>query len=744
MYRGLKAPRVCVAAMAVIAAAMPAGASAQSAQQETVPLPPVVVEQSAMPAPQRKTKTVAKKAGKPTPPPAAAASSVPAATSAVVQGVGTTARSGSLSVANTAEARTAMQQTPGGVELVPDTAYKASTPATSVKDVLQYVPGVFVQPKWGEDTRLSIRGSSLSRNFHLRSIQLFMDGIPINTADGYGDFQEIDPSVYRYTEVYKGANALRFGANSLGGAINFVMPTGYDADALSTRVDVGSFGFHKLSTSSGGVSGPVDYFIAGTWQEADGFREHSWGESMRGSMNVGYRLSEDAETRFYVNANWVRQRIPGSVTKEIALTAPETPNSENVRIDQQRNIDTLRVANKTTVRLAPGTLLEFGAFGVDRHLMHPIYQWLDYEYRDYGGFARIEDESHIAGMRNRLVAGINLHNGTIDNKQYQNLAGAQKGALLSSSEDDSQNLSLYAENSLYFLRDVALVGGLQYLHATRDRQARFNSTSGRSEFDLWSPKVGLLWDVTRNAQVFANVSRSAEAPSFGESSTATQQISFADIDAQTATTFEIGTRGRTADTTWDVSLYRASLDNELLCFTLENTFGTACQVANADKTIHQGVELGFGIAVARGIFAGGRHADELWLNSAYTYNDFRYDGDALWGDNDLPGAPHHFLRSELLYKHPSGIYAGPNVEWVPEAYYVDSANSFKTAAYMLWGAKLGFDDGGPITAYVEARNLADEKYVASASTSADLGGKDAGVFEPGTGRAFYAGVQYRW
>jgi iron complex outermembrane recepter protein len=34
----------------------------------------------------------------------------------------------------------------------------------------------------------------LSRNFHLRGVQLYMDGIPINTADGYGDFQEIDPS----------------------------------------------------------------------------------------------------------------------------------------------------------------------------------------------------------------------------------------------------------------------------------------------------------------------------------------------------------------------------------------------------------------------------------------------------------------------------------------------------------------------------------------------------------------------
>ncbi len=42
-----------------------------------------------------------------------------------------------------------------------------------------------------------------------------MDGIPINTADGLFDLFEIDPTAYRYVEVYKGANALRYGANSL-------------------------------------------------------------------------------------------------------------------------------------------------------------------------------------------------------------------------------------------------------------------------------------------------------------------------------------------------------------------------------------------------------------------------------------------------------------------------------------------------------------------------------------------------
>ena len=733
--------RACLlfAASSIAVAAVSSSVFAQSSESITE-LPAVNVVTS---TPKAKAKGGAIQKTAPQSSPQPQASSAPAPAGLPAPGT----RSGSLSVPTTAEATADIERTPGAVEVVPGSAYQTSTPAATIKDALDYVPGVFVQPKWGDDSRLSIRGSGLSRNFHLRGIQLYMDGIPINTADGYGDFQEIDPSVYRYLEVYKGGNALRFGANSLGGAINFVMPTGYDADLFGSRVDVGSFGYHKLSASSGGVSGPVDYFIAGTWQESDGFREHSWGESVRGSMNVGYRLTENIETRFYINANSVDQRIPGSVTKESALTDPKAAAANNILFDQQRNIDTLRLANKTAIRVAPGTLVEVGAFMVDRHLMHPIFQWLDYQYDDYGGFARLTDESVIGGFKNRLIAGVNLHNGTIDNKQFANLPGAVKGDLRSSSLDKSQNFSAYFENSFYVLPDVAFVAGTQFLHATRDRRDRFLSNgdqSGETEFNLWSPKVGVLWDVTRNAQVFANVSRSAEVPSFGESVVgAGSNIQFFDLKPQRATTYEIGTRGRTEDFTWDLAFYRANIDNELLCFTT-NALPSTCQVGNADKTIHQGVELGFGVAVLKSLLATGPNPDKLWLNAAYTFSDFRYDNDALWGDNELPGAPRHFLRAELLYKHPSGIYFGPNVEWVPDAYYVDSANTFETDAYAIWGAKIGFDNGGPITAYLEGRNLSDEAYISSTSIAANMNGTDANMFEPGTGRAIYGGVQFKW
>jgi iron complex outermembrane receptor protein len=642
----------------------------------------------------------------------------------------------SLAVLTAQQAMREIQQTPGAVAVVAAESYRNNSVASTVKDILDYVPGVFAQPKWGDDTRLSIRGSGLSRNFHLRGVQLYMDGIPINTADGYGDFQEIDPTAYKYAEVYKGANALRFGANALGGAINFVTLTGRDAGVNSVGADMGAFGYRRFQGSVGGASGPWDAFFTASNQQMDGFRDHSDGHSTRASGNIGYQVSPDFETRFYINANDVRQRIPGSVTRQSALTSPQTAAVGNVVNDQQRNIDTLRIGNKTTVRF-DNIVVEFGAFGLDRHLMHPIFQWLDYRYRDYGGFAKATDDRVIGGFRNRLVAGVNVANGTIDNQQFANVGGA-KGALLSSSIDRSKNTSVYVEDSLYVLPSVAVIGGTQFLYATRDREARFGATSsGATEFNLWSPKGGLLWDIDPTWQAFANISRSAEVPSFGESSTA-DAIPFWLVRPQTATTYEIGTRGRQPDLTWELVGYRASIRNELQCM-----YGNApgsCNVVNADRTIHQGIEAGLGVAVLKNLFAPG--ADKVWLNLAYTFNDFRFDNDPVFGNNLLPGAPRHFLRGEVLYRHANGFYIGPNIEWVPQAYYVDNANTLTTAAYAIWGLKAGVDDGRT-SMYLEARNIANTAYIASTSIARTANAASP-LFEPGTGRAVYAGFRMRW
>ncbi len=583
---------------------------------------------------------------------------------------------GSLTVQSYLQAQQTIDLTPGGVEVVPDTQWR-DTPAVTIKDMLDYVPGVFAQPKWGEDTRLSIRGSGISRNAHLRGIQLYQNGIPLSSADGSGDFQEIDPTAFQYVEVFKGANGYQYGANALGGAINFVSPTGRSAPGGEVRVDGGAFGFGRIQANVGGVNGPFDGFITASYLSQDGFRQHSSGESVRGSANFGWQPSSTFETRFYLNATDVQQDIPGAVSKTV-----------------------------------------------------------DYGYEEYGAFTRMVDERMIGGFNNRLVMGVNFGTGNVDAQRYTNVSG-NSGKLVYLSTDEATTTTLYAEDNFYLTKDFALVGAFQYVNASLNRVAYLGTASGGNDYQLFLPKAGFIWELQANAQLYGNVSRSGEVPTFSElTNFAVGDI--ANLEAQTATTVEIGTRGQTPTFNWDVSLYRSWVQNELQCQDTGILMGLTCTVVNLSSTIHQGMEVGANWQVGKGLWANGPVSDSLWLNLAYTYSDFFFDNDPVWGNNQLPGIPRHYIRAELLYKHPSGFYAGPNVEWVPLAYYVDDANTLNTSPYALLNFRMGYDPGGRFSVYMDARNLLNVNYIASVNVTGRASPNQA-LFEPGNGRAIYVG-----
>jgi iron complex outermembrane receptor protein len=71
--------------------------------------------------------------------------------------------------------------------------------ASTFQDLLGFALGVFVQPRFGSDeARLSIRGSGIQRTICGRGVQVLLDGVPVNLADGGFDFQAIEPIGLKY------------------------------------------------------------------------------------------------------------------------------------------------------------------------------------------------------------------------------------------------------------------------------------------------------------------------------------------------------------------------------------------------------------------------------------------------------------------------------------------------------------------------------------------------------------------
>lgn len=633
-----------------------------------------------------------------------------------------------------AEARARLSRTPGAVAVVSAESYEDRY-ALAFSDTLRSVPGVFAQRRWGEEVRLSIRGSGIGQSLHLRGVLLAQDGVPFSAPDGFGDFQELDPLVARYVEVYKGGNALRFGGAALGGAVNVLTPTGRNAPNENlVRIEAGSFATRRAHLAVAREYGDWDVYAAGTWSGSEGFLDHQDGDSKRLTLNLGRQLGEDREVRLIVQANDLDLDISGTQTLEDALTRPRAPDAYVRAMDFGRDIQSLRVTAQTRWRLNDSLVFEGGAYVADKALYHPVPVVLDNDYRFWGGFGRLDWTGQVAGLRADAFAGLYYRSGDNDSSVFVNIGGGDPGPQIGDTLQTATGLDAFVEGRLLVTDSLALIGGGSWGRAEREVDNRFvPANSAERDYEWFSPRIGLLWEDADGAQIYANLTRSVEPPTFLEL-VQTPVPQFVDLDAQEAWTGEIGARGQRGAFRYDIAAYRAHIDGELLNYVIIPN--NPALSFNAQDTVHQGIEAGLDWRLMEG--GPGR----LTLRQTYSWSDFFFDGDVVYGDNRLPIIPEHAYRAELKYEHPAGWFLAPSVEWVPRDLYVDYANTLRYPGYTTVSLNAGVDLPGGIALFMDLRNLTDERYVSNANAVSDARTAATDVFTPGEGRSAYLGVRY--
>ncbi|BAI95806.1 TonB-dependent receptor [Sphingobium sp. TA15] len=626
---------------------------------------------------------------------------------------------------------------PGGVDVVPAEDFGDKL-AVSLRDALSFSPGVYTQPRFGQEVRISIRGSGLSRGYHMRGLTLLQDGIPINMADDNGDFQELDPQVFQHLEVYRGGNALRLGGSTLGGAINAVTPTGRSAPGAEMRVDGGSFDTLRAKAAYGYSDGRGDAWAALTADRSDGDRDHGRRRALRFNGNVGLKLNDRVETRFYASVQTIRQKLSGALNEGDALDHPAKGNFSG---DQARNIDSIRLQNRTTVALDRGELA-FGVYFNAKALDHPIYQVVDQKSEDRGVFASVDLAADLGGMPVELTLGAQARFGHGRFRQFVNLNG-RAGAPTSYQKARAQTINSYGEARLAPVAGLWLIAGGIYTHGERRLDnCLAPARSGDVSFDAFAPKFGLLFEPAQAVQFYANYSRSVELPGFIElgQAPAGGAPGFTPLATQRAWTVEVGTRGTLGIAHWDVSLYRADLKGELLQYNVVAGLYPAATF-NAGRTRHQGIEAGLDL----------RLTPWASLRQVYQYSDFRFRDDAQFGDNRLPVVPRHFYRAELKLGT-ERLSISPAIEWLPQGAWVDYANTKRVGDYatLNLGAQAEVKPG--VTLFLDARNLTGERAVGDIGAlvryvpdnPATLANEGSVAFYPIERRAFYGGVRARF
>jgi iron complex outermembrane receptor protein len=635
------------------------------------------------------------------------------------------------------ESRDRLALIPGAVDLV-DAVELRATRQANLSDVLRFTAGVWVQPRFGaaDESQFSIRGSGLRNNFHLRGVNLLVNGMPYRNADGFTDFESLELLTAQSIEVYKGGNALRYGGSTLGGAVNLVTATGYTAPEPQVFGQGGSFGFYKAQGAWGGARGALDWYGSYAHTGLAGYRDWSEQQRDRANLHAGYALSPRTDVRgFYFFAR-VHEHLPGSLTAGELQADPTQAAAVNAAQQWGRDYDLHHVGLQLRSQVGAGGRLDVAPYFQYRDINHPIFQTIAQISRDYGVEARYERTAPAGPRAHRFVAGLLWASGTIDDRRYVNDTAQhqQRGALTKDQRDDAGTVAFYAEDVVGLAPGLSAVAGLRWERATRSVADAFQSDGDQSHRRVYTallPKIGLLYDLRPGTQLYANASRSYEPPLLLELNSLTVP-GFIDLDPQDAWQVEAGTRGRSGRVDWDVSLYDVEIANEILNVNVEPFPGAGFTVPtyrNADRTRHDGLEAALTWRPVEGIQA----------RVAYTFARYRYVADSAYDGNDIPGAPRHAIQADLSWRHASGLSLTPSAEWIPSAYAVTSDNAAENDGWLNLGlraewapARLG------LAVFAAVQNLTDARYAGTVQVDNAAGR----FYEPADGRSVYAGL--RW
>nr|WP_314874146.1 TonB-dependent receptor [uncultured Pseudomonas sp.] len=634
-----------------------------------------------------------------------------------------------------------LRETPGASNLV-DMQRVGQGRVASNQDVLAYQPGVFAQSAGNDGIKLSIRGSGINRapGAHGSGVYTMFDGLPL-TGPGGTPYELFEPLWLSRAEVLRGANGFDRGALALGGAVNYVTHTGYDADRLQLRYEVGSRGYARRHISSGQVLGNLDYYVALTDAEYDGYQRHSSGSAKGFAANVGYRFNPNLETRFYLRYRETENELPGRLTQAQIKHNPRAANPAYLARDDSRpQPGSTWVANKTTFFLDDDSSLEAGLVYHDFPMdLREGPMRLKVAYSDVSGTLNYHRRDTLWGRESKTTVGWRT------TKHLPNSGASQfarNGDIIGPRSRDfsyqGSDTVLHMGNDLELIPDLWLTTGLAMIYTRRESDVSYPASGGKVSQHDWdyAPRIGLRYDWRPNLQLYGNLSRSVEPPHpwslIWSSTVATQPIK---MQNQTATTLELGARGDSAVGRWDLAWYYAQVRHELLA--VELVQGLPAKEFNASATVHQGVEASLDSTLWEQAGSG-----KLSLRQAYTFSDFHYRDDQRFGDNRLPGLPMHYYQAELRYDWPSGFHVGVNTQMASKV-QVDYANSNHADAYAQFGARLGWDSPQQDwQTWLDLRNLTNKRYSASVTPGYDDQGTDQPRATPGEGFGVYAGVSY--
>ncbi len=570
--------------------------------------------------------------------------------------------------------------------------------------VLARAPGVYVRGEDGYGLRpnIGIRGANSDRS---AKVVLMEDGVLMGPAPYGAPAAYYFPLPLRLTgvEVFKGPASVRYGPNTIGGAINFrtrAVPEEGGAGALDLAVGlrdtVRAHAWGGYGTASGGIVGEVAHLGTAGFKELDGggptgFERTdallktrvAWGGSTRHALELkgGYGREISDETYLGLTS----EDFALTPLRRYAASALDLMRWQHTQLDLGWTVDGPAVDVRTVAyhrwlsrqwtkvnRFAGGPDLH-ALLGAPAQGQAAVYQGIlrgeldtassdqvlrlgtnDRQFHAMGLQSTLQWTTSRGAVQSRLEVGARVHADLVDRLHTEDPYAMTDGRMVATGEPTITTLD--AETSalavaLHAHEDL-LIGRLRLLPGVRMEAIRTTASGLENPDPTWQvvglPGLAVLVQTTSWLDLYGGVHRGFSPVAPGQA---------ADVQPESAWNAELGGRAGYGGLHAELVGFVSAYDNLVgTC-----TFSAGCDPELLDDQVNGGEALVGGLEAVLGHRQEVGREVTLGGDASYTYtrgtfssgfrSAFPQFGDVEAGDA-LPYVPEHLGSLRLEFDHP--------------------------------------------------------------------------------------------
>ena len=643
------------------------------------------------------------------------------------------------------------------------------TKATSVFEIINKTPGVNMVNLGNEQHMMSIRQPMNTNSYFL----YLEDGIPVRPLGvfNHNALLEINQFTINSIEVVKGPVSSVYGAEAIGGVVNFISqkPTAIPSAKVGLQFD--QFGYKRLQFGAGGKIKKFGIYVGGiTSQQTNSWMTFSDYQKTSVNVRMDYQFSEKTRLIGSVVYSDYYSDMSGSVDsiafynrtyksttdftyrKSKAMRSRLTfehdwknGSNSSVTMFQRKNElgqnPSYAISWKSKKTVASGQInsSDFESYGVIAQHVQKIKflkselivgATYDYSPTDYWAY--------------KLDLFADLRSDSLSVEQYR-IDKERPDIKLSEYNAIIQNYGAYGQYTFSPIKNLKISFGGRFDVMSFTYNNLLANTSGEKAYQKFTPKVGATYKIKSTSGIYANYAQGFSPPgltSIFRAKPNTNPVEFYyNLESATFDNYEVGG--------WislfkqkllmDFSIYQMNGKNELLNIKQPDN---STDYQSAGKTLHQGVEFGLSFKpTSEYTFRfGGTYAIHKFID--FKVSDKVTDAIRDYNGKFMPSAPNAIWNTEFSYypKYVKNLRA--SIEWqFVSSYYQNQINTVKYDGYNLFNFRIGYKWKG-VEVYTNIMNLTDVLY----ATNVTRGNfsTSTSTYTASAPRTFLMGIQYNF